>query len=235
MTSITVGTADLRAALLSVAPHADPDPEFPPLHRVRLTADRHNVWVTATNRYTAGLAIVSTEDLDTDDDNPAIDLTPGNIKEILTIHKPVKDEPDQTLRIDVDGKHTTVTDVSGMFPGKALRLPRLSVEDGFPDIPAAIHKYLTRGPEPAGRILTSGKLLGLFGDAAKAYGQPLVVEPTGERTVLVIACGESFLGLLQPQTVTEDDAARLAEWRANWHERLFGHAGVTITRIPARA
>ena len=236
MTAITVGTNDLRAGLVSVAPHAGPDDDHPALHRIRLTADRHNVWVTATNRYSAALAIVSTEDTDTDD-QPPIDLSPVDVQEILALFKATKDgdEDGATLRIEADDRHTTITDVSGLFPGKALTLPRYKTDDNFPDLPKLIHGQLTADSNGTDHVVTDAKLLGLFGHAARAYKQPLEIETgVGQSGTLVIACGESFLGLLQPQKPTEDGAARLTEWRDAWRNRLDIRTGALAGRIPAQ-
>lgn len=222
MTQITVGTADLRNALLSVAPHAGDD-DAPLIHRIRLTVDDHNMWVTATNRYTAAMAIVTTEDWDDNEDRD-IDLSPTDVKEILSLFKTsggtTDDQPDDTLRIEADAEHTGITDVSGLFPGKSLRLPRYPTDDNYPNIPNFIYDQLNLPSSSVERVATSGKLLGLFGAAARVYKEPLIVEPTGETTALVIACGESFLGLLSPIRPEPENQARIDEWREAWMGRL---------------
>ena len=236
-TTVTVGTNDLRAGLLAVAPHAGPDTDVPAIHRIRLHPDRHNVWVQATNRYTAALAIVSVED-DTPDDQDPFDLSPVDVQEILALFKPTKDgdEDGATIRIDAGDTHTTITDVSGLFPGKALTLPRYKTDDLFPDLPKLIHTQITADSNGTDHLVTNPKMLGLFQHAARAYKQPLEIETgTGDAGTLVIACGESFLGLLQPMKPGEDEAARLSEWRHDWLNRLDERAGaVTIARIPAQ-
>lgn len=252
MNTVTVGTADLRQALSSVAPHADPDPDFPPLHRIRLQGDQAgiNLTVTATNRYTAGHALVSVEDDSADEyaEEPfRVDMSPTNVKEILTLFKGkagAGDEPGDTLRLDVDDKHTRVTDTSGLFEGKALTLPRWPDETNFPDVPGLIARALARNDDGLagvtmtmtgdgdlfhgmaealahkGRLVADGTKVALFAAAAKAYEQPLVIEPTGEGKALVISCGESFLGLLMPMRQDDEGDARHAAWRAAWLRRL---------------
>ncbi|WP_157124795.1 hypothetical protein, partial [Nocardia pseudovaccinii] len=59
MTTVTVGTTDFRHALNAVRVHACTDSEIPPIHRIRLAIDQHNIVVTATDMFTAGLAIAS--------------------------------------------------------------------------------------------------------------------------------------------------------------------------------
>ena len=175
----TVGTADLRLALRSVVPHVDPDPDFPQLHRVRLVVGPENVTVSATNRYTVGHALVSMWD-NLDGELDHFDLSPTDVKEILVLfHGKANegDEPDYTVRIDVTEKHLTVTDVSGLFAGKALQLPRYPVEDNFPDVETMIRDKITARAKSAERLITSGKLLGLFMKAATAYGEPSSTRP----------------------------------------------------------
>jgi hypothetical protein len=219
--TVTLGTADFRQALLSVAPHADQDADFPPLHRVRVDVATVNATVTATNRYTAGHALVSVESDDGTGEIWHVDLSPTDVKEILTLFKTKGDsEPDDKLRLDVDEKHTTITDAAGMFDGKSLSLPRYPDETNFPNVPRLIAGTLSKPPHGASRLVADGAKVALFNAAAKAYGEPLVIEPTGENTALVLSCGESFLGLLMPMRQDEETDARQGAWRDAWLRRL---------------
>ena len=226
----TVGTADLRLALRSVVPHVDPDPDFPQLHRVRLDVGPENVTVSATNRYTVGHALVSIwENLD--GEMGPVDIAPVDVKEILVLfHGKANegDEPDYTVRIEVTSEHLTITDVSGLFEGKALHLPRHPMEDNFPDVSTMIRDKITAEPESAERLITSGKLLGLFMKAAAAYGEPLVIDPAGSTGAMLISCGESFVGMLMPQRADEETAAKINGWHADWLLRI-------ADRTPERA
>jgi len=222
MTSLTVATDDLRQALRSVAPHADPDPDFPPLHRVRLEVGPVNLTVSATNRYTVGHALVSVED-NHDGELASFDLSPQDVKEILALFKGKAGEgeqPDDTLRIDVTDKHVTVTDVSGLFPGKSLSLPRYPDESNFPSVSKLIADTLTKDATAPERLVTSGKFMGLFTHAAKAYGESLVMDPTGSKSALLISCGDSFIGLLMPVALDEEEAAKVNGWHSDWLTRL---------------
>ncbi len=221
MTRITVGTADLRNALTSVAPHADTDPKFAPLHRIHLAVDKVNVTVTATNRYTAAMALVSVQD--PDDEVWSFDLSPNDVKEILSLFRGAPfddDEMGETLQLKVDDKHTTVTDNSGMFDGKSLRLPRYPDEADFPKVPRLVAAALSRPATQAQRLAADGKKLALFRSAARAYNQPLVLEPTGANTALLISCGEAFIGLVMPVRQDEEDELRHQAWRQAWERRL---------------
>lgn len=224
MTGITVGTDDLRAALRSVAPHVDPDPDFPQLHRVRLTVGAENLTVSATNRYTLGYAIVSIWDNDSGVVGEDVDLSPSDVKEVLALFRGKGSggdgPPDATLLIESDNVHTTVTDVSGLFPGKSLRLPKYPLEENFPRVETMIREGLTRQAETTERLITNGRLLGLFGKAAAAYGEQLVMDPSGSSAAILITCGESFVGMLMPVRGDDDTEEKINGWHAAWRERL---------------
>ena len=145
MSAITVETADLRRALVAVGPHASKDPDDSALYRVRLSVGTENVSVSATNRYSAGLALMSV--LEHDGELVDIDLSSQDVKEILALFKGTKggeDEIGDTLRLLTTEQHTVVTDVSGLFPGKSLSLPKFATSDLFPSIPRLAQKILTR-------------------------------------------------------------------------------------------
>lgn len=222
MTKLVVGTADLRLALRAVTPHADPDPDFPQLHRVRLDVGPENVTVSATNRYTVGHALVSVWEHE-DGELGAFDLSLTNVKEILVLfHGKASDsdEPDNTVRLEVDDEHLTITDVSGLFPGKSLQLPRHPMEDNFPRVANMLAAKLAASAASAERLITSGKLLGLFMKASAAYGEPLVIDPAGEAGAMLITCGESFVGMLMPQRPDEEITAKINGWHAGWLRRI---------------
>ena len=221
MTAFTVETLDLRQALQAVIVHADPDPENPVVHRVRLEVGG-DVTVTATNRFTAAAALVSIRD-SLDGEVDTIDLAPGDVKEVLALFKvDTKGAGDEVLRIEADADHVRFTDASGLFDGKSYRLPRRASLDKFPDIRKLVAAVLARPAATPERLEVNGRLMGLFSTAAKAYGETLTVEPTGDRTSLVIGCGESFIGLLMPVSTSEERAAELDEWRRGWLRRLPG-------------
>ncbi|MGX7679095.1 hypothetical protein ACSMXN_09355 [Jatrophihabitans sp. DSM 45814] len=222
MTVVTVGTDDLRQALRAVSVHADPDPEFAQLHRVRLEIGSVNLTVTATNRYTVGHAIVSIED--GDGEVAKFDLSPQDVKEILGLFKGSKDGQDEFLRLEVTDELLTVTDISGLFAGKALSLPRYATDDNFPNIEKLLHTKLTAGTSESDRIVTNGQLLGLFTAAAKAYSEALVIDTTPVGYSMVITCGESFLGLLTAIRPDEDLSLQIDGWHSAWLRRLVEYS-----------
>lgn len=237
MTSITVGTEDFRLALRAVAPHADPDPDFAQLHRVRLSVGPENLMVSATNRYTIGHAIVSIWDNASGVVGADIDLSPSDVKELLALFRATSKGqsdgmPADTLLIEADDRHTTVTDVSGLFPGKSLRLPKYPIEENFPRVENLIRQALTREAQSTERLITNGRLLGLFGKAAAAYGEQLVMDPSGGSSAILITCGESFVGMLMPVKGDDETDGKINGWHADWLQRLTEPA--RITGGPAR-
>src|SRR5690606_22322212 len=59
-----------------------------------------------------------------------------------------------------------------------------------------------------------------FKAAATAYGEALEIEAhTGSRALLV-RCGESFLGLMMPRAIDDEERARLTEYADGWTRRL---------------
>ncbi|WP_029899554.1 DNA translocase FtsK [Nocardia brasiliensis] len=221
--SITVGTADLRHALTAVIVHACTEDEMPSVHRVRLAVDTENITVTATDRFTAGLAIVSIwhgEDIE----GCAVDLLPDDVKKILAIFKAGKDsgadEPDYMLRLDIAPEHVTVTDCSGMLDGRALKVPRLPADTGILCVvPKLIAEQHGSGPTLLADMVVGGEFLARFKAAANAYGEPLEIEAHVASRGLLMRCGESFLGMLMPRIRPADDL-RARDWAQGWDRRL---------------
>jgi hypothetical protein len=159
----------------------------------------------------------------TDGELSAFDLSPTDVKELLALFKgraPGEEDVGDTVRLDVDFEHFTITDTGGLFEGKQLVLPRQPQGQVFPDIPMLVSRCLGKRRTRTTRIAVGGVQVGLFSIAARVYARPLTVEPTGESSTVVIACGESFLGLLMPMRVEKDYAVQLDDWRSAWLRRL---------------
>lgn len=221
--TIKVGTGDFRQALTAVRVHACADAEVPTIHRIRLAIDRENLTVTATDMYTAGLAIVSIWDGPGPDETVTVDLLPDDVAKLLTIHKGGKDkadEPELMLRLDITGDRVTVTDCSGLVDGRALTIPRLPTDGGpLCTIPGLILKQHT-SPVTETDVIVSGDAIARFRSAAATYGDPLAVEGHSGVRALLVRCGESFLGLLMPSTLGETEVGRMRDWSEGWDRRL---------------
>lgn len=232
----TVGTDDLRRALRAVAPHAETSKEIARTHRIRLEVGVENLTVSATNHYTAGLALVSIWD-NADGELGSVDLSPLDVREILVLFKgkpgPGGDIPDDTVSIKVTDEHLTVTDVSGLFPGdKQLQLPRYPVEEEFPDIAGVIGGKVAGGKKAADRLITNASLLALFLKAATAYGKPLVIDPSGDEGAMLVTCGESFIGVLLPIRMDADELRQINGWHVAWFKRIAER--IPVAKRPAR-
>lgn len=226
MTDVTVETGDLRAALSSVLVHADLSREpMPAFANLRLVVGAVNMKVAATTGFSAGHAIVSVLDNRDGECGAPFDLSPRDVREILAVFpNPSKEELSGELRLEVDREHVRVTDVGGLFDGKQLTLPRQPVSEDFPDIEAVIRGRMVgdrAGRFRGERLVASGERLASFKAAVRAYGQPLVIEIAGhDHPVLLVMCGESFIGLLTTLPVDEEQGDRLRDWRAGWLRRL---------------
>ncbi len=231
MASILVGTNDFRAALSSVLVHASMDDKIPELCRVRIDIGPENVTITATDRFTAGLSIVSVvAHLNAHDreetDLPwveVIDLDVADAKQILNVlkgGKDVGDEPQFLLRIESTSEHVTITDSSGLIDGRALTLLRLEPSDTISFIEQLLSKIHSGEPALLENVAFAGVYLARFKVASTAYKEPVHVEATTTSRGLLIRCGESFLGAIMPIRRDQDTDAKIAEWREAWTRRL---------------
>jgi hypothetical protein len=230
---LTVNTLDVRQALQSVIPHAADVKDSPAHAVVHFTATDQNLYLTACNMQTLGHSVASVWEADGltgDPDTDAFNLPVDVAKELLSIFKSSgkrkEDEIGEALRLTVKNKTITVLDVSGLFPGKELTIPR---EDGN-EYPVTFGSMLMSAvlsePVMPKRLTASGRLVKLFSTAAAAYGEPLVIEPTEDSRRILISCGESFLGILMPIR-DEEVSGMLNAWREGWMRRLpeIAHAG----------
>ena len=228
--SATVETFDLRKAIQAVHPLAA-DGYF---DRVRFHLDEsgRQIRVTGTNGFCAGLALVDVVEHRTGY-SETIELRREHAREVLTMFKAKdpgsEDSVGDTCQLLVKHNESTgsttltVTDVSGLFPGKAATWPTLTPDENGPDVVAQIAKRLPRaGMAAKSSIRVVGRLMALFANASAAYSSPLVIEPTSveDRASLLISCGEQFLGLLTPPRANDEDLRDEQEYREAWLELL---------------
>ncbi|WP_157114567.1 hypothetical protein [Nocardia niwae] len=202
------------------------------MHRVRLQFGRQHVTVSATDRFTCALSIVSLWG-----DAPpggyrviGVELLPDDVAKILSIFKGGKEtvgegvSPENLLRLEVLDEHLRITDCSGMIDGRALQLPRLSTEDSALAAVAqqieAVHQSPHRTIDD---MAVSGDMIARFREASRAYGAPLLIEGRGVRSpALLVRCGESFLGIMASRELTPERRERVDEFVAGWANRLPG-------------
>jgi hypothetical protein len=239
--SVEVQTTDLYAALKAIHVHTATDDDLPLLQGVHVSIRPDgNAYLMATDRFTAGLAVVSIWDdhLGTGEEVD-VDLSQENVSDLLHLFKPRKnDPPEAALRLDVSAGEVHVTEVAGMIETEAdkhVGLPRSAFTDPYPDVPrmiaGAIWKSTTlrRAAEETGAagedlldpLFLSAVLLGRFAAAERAYRRPLVMERTAEaRGALLIGCGESFVGLLMPVRAEDEQVIEHRGCQSAWLRRL---------------
>lgn len=225
---VTINTADLRHALVSVQPHVHNDSSTG-LDVIHFMADDGHVYVQATNTASAALAIVSvweSEGLTGDPEEDSFDLDPTVVKELLSVFKASKNQPEDeigdSLQIHVTGKELTFTDISGLFPGKTYIVPNGNTSEMFPNLPRLFLEAVDADKRVPARIMANGKLLQLFAHASASYKEPLAIEPTNLKTRMLITCGESFIGMLMPIKAEEGSEldAKLKDAARGWSARL---------------
>jgi len=226
MTTVVVGTHDLRRALTAVRPHHEKHPDLETFRRVRLEIDEHNVTVVATDRVSVGLAIVSIwQSEDSIEPDAVLDLTPEQVDKILHIFKAPKDkgdEPTAILRLEIGDNYWKLTDVSGLpgIDGQSLEQPRTATHSGFPDIPLLVSRHRSGALNPIEQFATNGDRLAAFRIAGVVYDEPVLIEARTGTSALAITVGESFLGALMPTTLNDEAQAKHNEWKTAWRHRL---------------
>lgn len=206
MTTFTVGLKELRQALRAVVVHAGP-PDDDWWHRVRFQLEpTGHVKVFASQGYTVGLGYVGVQDPG-DGELADFDMAPAEVKDLLTLFPLVKDHADeQLLEVHLVGdEHVRVRDVSGLFPGKTVELPRMKMGAALEHVlpllgrtvrPSAKH-YLD------GVMVVNGQWLGLFATAARVYGEALCLTPYREdngKGRLLVTAGDLFIGMFNGRT-----------------------------------
>lgn len=227
MTTFTVGTKDFRDALRSVLVHAGTSPLVDYWHRVRVDVGAHNVQVYAAQGFTTGMALVSVEDAG-DGELEAFDIAPDAVKDLLRLFPVVeKHVLEQRLELSLHGEeHFQVRDVSGLFPGKTVELPRLASTRFLDHIPPLLGRTVNARARHHldGVMVTNGTWLGLFATAAKVYGEAVCLTPFSDddgRGRLLATVGESFIGALIGRTDADQEyVAEAVAHRDAWADRL---------------
>lgn len=219
MPTFTVEVEDLRAAFTAVLPHVSSDKKNHQLRRVRLTPFGQNLEISATDRYTVALGMVSIWESDGEAD--IIDLDPVEVQQILTVFTPPPRGEEAALEIRTTAAELTLTDVGGLIDGKALTLPRVTADEGYPSLRHLFVGRLHGAPDVTGAAWFHAKHLARFQAAQRVYGHPLVIDRTpGPATMWSVRCGESFIGLICPVRPDEDALAEDARWVEDWSRRL---------------
>lgn len=220
--SATIDAGALIQALRGVLPHAGDEPEVVAVHRVRLDVRGDELQALATNRFTAAVVRVDGDGVvESDDLDPwVVDLFPEDLATVAKMFKPGKDEQ-ITLRIDQgQDDRVTITDVSGLFDGRAYTIPAVGHPEDFPRLRRLISQTMASDRGIVGTVTYTGDLLRRFAASAAAYNDKLHVEPTRENKPFVVTIGERFIGLLMPAASTDEVTHEQAKVRSDWWTRL---------------
>lgn len=239
--TIRVPLPALRQALKAVLPHAEPTKvgdEVTAFQRVRLSADKSELFVMATSGATSALAAVPIETgSDSRDqrfaawDGPfEIDLSPSTVKRIRTVwpcREANADGEFDVVQLDMTTDALMVSDASGLFVeilGQAYRVSTLPYSTDYPDLRTALAKALgAAGESQAAKPLVGhGGVFALFNHAATAYKQPLQYEATGskESRGFIVWCGPAFIGAVSSQHNDDNSLAKRDAYRRAHLERL---------------
>jgi hypothetical protein len=227
--TLDVPIHELHQAIRAVLPHADKpklgDPQLA-LARIRIIAAANEVQLLATNGRTAAMACVGiidgsdsrTERFDADDGVFGVDIHPAMLRDLRDGVTAQKDDGELIgeARITIEGPSSdgqpgtiTVQDVGGLWLGSITTRPLLPHAESFPDIAEALANALKLAEGAFKPLITDAVDLTPFEAAAKAYGEPLMLEPIGrpEQRGWLVLCGRDFADTL-PGNHTDDSLRR---------------------------
>lgn len=235
MTKFVVRRGDLRAALVSLLPHAGKVDDSAPFGRIRLAPRSDTLLAWTADHHTRAVARVEIrEHLDPGAD--VVDLNVDVVRDILAVFKPSGgteerhrwDDEDQRLEV-LDGR-ITLTDTGALIDGTELTVhSRRSAwdEDEYPDVPASLLPALTRPLAHAETSAVDETLLARFVAAGKAYGTLNLTRL--DRFAFLVTAGDRFAGVLPTRKLTAEDLDSRAEKARSWVD----HLGPLVRRPPA--
>lgn len=240
---LTVGIADLQRAIAAVAPHADKakqGDEQPVTCRIRLTAGKDHLAVSATDTRTSAVAWVviladSRKDTFKPEDGPfVVDLLPKHARALAESQTPNRLEGDDlgecTLTLGLD--EVTVTDRSGKYPGVSHTVVPIEHETtdtlpgtedlGYPPVERLVGQAFSRAAGTHKVLLPPSGMLSRFEVAAREYSEPLVIEPVGDAdaTAWLVWCGTRFAGQLNARPEDDQERRRRQSRRVQYLRRL---------------
>lgn len=226
--TLTVGIADLQAAITSVAKYSEaprPGDEQPATCRVRLAADKDHLLVMATDSRSLAVAkVLIVTDSRKGKFKPAdgpfvVDLLPSRARALSASQTPNRldgeDLGECTITLAMD--RVTVEDRSGKYPGAAHTEVPMDQETtdalpgtedlGYPPIMRLLAQGFSRAYGTHKVFLPPLGMLARFDAAAGIYKDQLVIEPVGDADdtgwLVWAECGR-FAGLLAARR--EDDS-----------------------------
>ena len=114
-----------------------------------------------------------------------------------------------------------LSDVSGMIPGETLELPMLPPHEHAPNVPRMIARELGTATGMVESFGILPDLITRFTAAAKAYNTNLIASVADDESAMVVVrCGEDFIGVAHPQRYSELSLAAQRDWLLAWREQF---------------
>lgn len=233
---ITVEIADLQNAAAAVLPHADTPKlgdELLALARVRVVADKDELFLLATNGRTTGLAAMPILDDDrrtrfaADDGRFVVDVHPAKLRDIVAGLVPQKHEGvrEGVGEITLTLEFISGRDATGLWPGSITERPLLAYSTDYPDVFDALKRALAEASMQGKALVADGADLAAFRAASRAYERPLRVEPIGtpEQRGFLVLCGSQFIGTISSRH-NDDNSLAVRESERRRHLERFGLA-----------
>lgn len=205
MSTITLPSENLIAALAAVTPSAGTDDTLPILTCVHFETRDGELFVATTDRYTVGTYRVDTSEIDGEIDDA--NLQGRDVKDLVAFARKAKRVP---LVLTFEERELTVSDFE--------RKVTFSLLDGsFPKVWAVL-------PERQGQVFgVNREYIGRFAKAADAKdAAPLIMSPNGLKPIRV-EVGDRFVGAIMPVRLPDEAKGETA----TYHD-----GNVTVTKAP---
>ncbi|MGN0100732.1 MAG: hypothetical protein ACI39C_07315 [Dietzia sp.] len=203
-TELTVPWVLFRQALCAVLPHIAKSKDSIVLNRLRIEVrPTGEVFVSATNRFTAALARIEAFTFPTE--GRRLDLHGEEVRKILAVFPEVHDEAtDYTLHLVASADQLEVRDVSGMVDGERVTVNLTAELEDFPDLPRQFARWTHRPPVDISRTAFALENFALFKAALKCFGDGVLsMSLVGGHAVLIVI-EDVFIGFASGQDRAEE-------------------------------
>lgn len=211
-TEVTVPWVLFRQALCAVLPHVAKSKDSSILNRLRIEVrPTGEVYVSATNRFTAALARVEAFIAPTE--GRRLDLHGEEVRKILAVFPEVHDEAtDYTLHLVASAEQLEIRDVSGMVDGERLTVNLTAELEDFPDLPRQFARWTHREPVEISRTEFALENFALFRAALKCFGDGVLrMSMVGGHSVLLVI-EDVFIGFSSGQDRVEEIDRDRTRW-----------------------
>ena len=215
--TVQVDAAQLSIAIRAVLPHAAKEGTS---DRIRFTIGG-GMFVSATDRSTAGVARIHPMYLpDYDGAVWTFDLLTRDANILATLFAPEKDGPAVCVELRVRFNEVTAVDVSGLYPGRTVELPRIGGDKYYGDVTKIITGIIDRGPrrDHTQPLIVSPKQWSKFVKTATVYGRTIQTDHRYQPLLITINHG-AFVGVLTDGSY-EFSSAEYTNELTGWADQL---------------